>query len=110
MKVEISPQGTLTEIIDTYQDHVSIETIKSLAPKGNETFRFHYATADDVVKIIKTLDKNTSIGIDDVPPTLIILDPSYSTLIGESIFRSVEKVACVTPDFKKTDRPSKENY
>ena len=33
-----------------------------------------------------------------------------STLIGESIFPSVEKVACVTPAFKKTDRLNKENY
>ena len=52
--------ATLTEIIDTYQDHESIKTIKSLAPKGNETFRFQHATANDVVKIIKTLGKNTS--------------------------------------------------
>ena len=68
----------------------------------------------------KTLDKITSIGIDDVPPKLIILashvisrllsDLINSTLIGESIFPSVEKVACVTPAFKKTDRLKKENY
>ena len=31
-------KATLTEIIDTYQHHESIKTIKSLAPKGNETF------------------------------------------------------------------------
>ena len=31
-------QATLTEIVDTYQDHESIETKKSLAPKGNKTF------------------------------------------------------------------------
>ena len=113
-------QATLTEIIDTYQDHESIKTIKSSAPKGNETFRFQHATANDEVKIIKTLDKNTSIGIDDVPPKLIILashvisgplsDFINSTLIGESIFPSVEKAACVTPAFKKSDRLNKENY
>ena len=60
-----------------------------------------------MVKIIKTLDKNTSVGIDD---ELIILashvisgplsDLTNSTLIGESIFLSVETVACVTPAFK----------
>ena len=65
-------QATLTEVIETYQYHESIKFIKSLAPKGNETFRVQHATANDVVKIIKTLDKNTSIGIDDVPPKLII--------------------------------------
>ena len=66
------------------------------------------------------MEKKTSIGIDDVPPKLIILashiisgplsDLINSTLIGESIFPSVEKVACVTPKFKKTDRLNKENY
>ena len=30
-------QATLTDIIDTYQDHESIKTTKSSAPKGNET-------------------------------------------------------------------------
>ena len=34
-------QATFTEIIDTYQDHASIKTIKSSAPKGNKTFRFN---------------------------------------------------------------------
>ena len=73
-----------------------------------------------MVKIIQTLEKNISIGIDDVPPKLIILtshvisgplsDLLNSTLIGESIFPSVEKVACVTPAFKKTERLNKENY
>ena len=73
-----------------------------------------------MVKIIKTLDKNTSIGIDDVPPKLIILashvisgplsDLINLTLISEYIFPSEEKVACVTPAFKKTDRLKKENY
>ena len=48
--------------------------MKSIAPNGNEMFRFQHATAIDVVKIIKTLDKNTtSIGIGDVPLKLIIL-------------------------------------
>ena len=95
-------QATLIEIIDTYQDHESIKTIKSFARKGNETFEFQHATANDLVEMIKTLDKNTSIGIDDVPPKLIILashvisgplsDLINLTLIGESIFPSVEKL------------------
>ena len=90
-------QATLTEIIDTYQDHLSIKTIKSSAPKGNGTVWFHYAIATDMVKIIKMLDKNTSIGIDDVPLKLTILasrvisgplsDLINSTVIGESIFQ-----------------------
>ena len=47
--------------------------MKSVAPKGNETFKFQHVTANDMVKIIKMLDKNTSIVFDDGPPTLIIL-------------------------------------
>ena len=46
-------QATLTEVIDTYQDHESIKAIKSSAPKGNETFRFQHVTANDVVNFIK---------------------------------------------------------
>ena len=43
---------------------------------------------------------------------MLFQDLSLTLLIqpsGESIFRSVEKVACVTPEFKKTDRLNKEN-
>ena len=47
--------------------------MKSVAPKGNETFKFQHATANDVVKIIKMLGKNTSIVFDDGPPKLIVL-------------------------------------
>ena len=52
-----------------------------------------------------------------MPPlvTLVVLKVEgqnliNSTLIDESIFPSVEKVSCVTPAFKKTDRLNKENY
>ena len=67
-----------------------------------------------MVKIIKMLDNNTSIGIDDVPNKLIILashvisgplsDLINPTLTGESIFPMVENAACLTPAFEKTGK------
>ena len=62
----------------------------------------------------------TSIAFDNVPPKLlktasdIILKP-LSNLINETMvkclhFPNTEKIACITPAFKKDDRHKKENY
>ena len=61
-----------------------------------------------------------SIGFDEIPLKLVIIaseimsDPLSElindTLIKKSYFPTVEKVACVTPAFKKEDRLLKKNY
>ena len=72
------------------------------------------------VKIIKGLDSTTATGIDTIPPKLvkmacdIIAEPLTNlinfTLIDCHLFPLREKVATVTPIFKKDDKLSKKNY
>ena len=62
----------------------------------------------------------TSIGLDNIPPRLVklgsqIISKPLSQLVNETIikqtnFPEAEKIACVTPVFKKEDRLDKKNY
>ena len=78
-----------------------------------------------MVKIIKALDINSSTGIDTIPPKLVVMSSDViaepltklpltklinASAIQSSIFPSCEKVASVTPVFKKDDRLDKKNY
>ena len=71
-------------------------------------------------KIIRRLDSTTATGIDTIPPKLvkmacdIIAQPLInlidSTVIDYHLFPLREKVATVTPIFRKDDKLSKKNY
>ena len=100
----------IDNIIDKYKDHPTIELIKVNLPEPN-TFTFEKASKDGIIKIIKGLDSTTATGIDTIPPKLvqmacdIIAEPLTnlinSALIGCRLFHLREKVATVTPIFKK---------
>ena len=102
--------NVIDSIIDKYKEHPIIELIKVNLPKSN-TFTFKKAPKDDIIKIIKGLDSTTATGIDTIPPKLvkmscdIIAEPLTnlinSTLIDCHLFPLREKVASMTPVFKK---------
>ena len=112
--------STINEIIKRYENHPSIVNIKVNTSCTESKFQFKEATRNDVISIIKTLKRSASIGIDEITLKLVIIvseiisDPLSElineTLIKKSYFPTVEKVACVTPAFKKEDRFLKENY
>ena len=111
--------NVIGSIIDKYKEHPSIELIKVNLPEPN-TFTFEKAPKDGIIQIIKGLDSTTATGIDTIPPKLvkmacdIIAEPLTnlinSTLIDCHLFPLREKVASVTPIFKKDDKLSKKNY
>ena len=109
----------IDSIIEKYKEHPSIELIKVNLPEPH-TFAFEQASKDGISKIIKGLKSTTATGIDTIPPKLvkmagdIVAEPLTnlinSTLIDGHSFPLREKVAIVTPIFKKDDKLSKKNY
>ena len=112
--------STINEIIKRYENHSSILNIKVNTLSTESNFQFKEATRNDVISIIKTLKRSASIGFDEITLKLVIIaseiisDPLFElineTLIKKFYFPTVEKVACVTPTFKKEDRLLKKNY
>ena len=112
--------SALKLIIEQYENHPSIQSIKYNIPPSAEKFKFQSATRDSVSEILRTLNKSSSVGFVKVLQKLISLgveiisrplsDVINETLIDETIFSSSEKVVSVTPVFKKVDRLKKENY
>ena len=116
------PHGSdnvINSVIDKYKEHPSIELIAVNIPEPN-TYTFRKGPKDGIIKTIKGLDSTTATGIDRIPPELvklacdIIPEPLTSlissTLIDCHLFPLREKVATVTPIFKKDDKLSKKNY
>ena len=111
----------LDKIIKTFEDHPNVQSIRSnLAkiPNNFTEFKFKHGTREDILKIINELHDKTSTGIDNIPPELvtiaIISDPLKElinqTLITDMKFPCLEKIARVTPVFKKEDRMEKSSY
>lgn len=111
---------TIDEIIERYSNHPSIENIKSNFAQIPQAFSFKLASGSDIEKVITKLSLNTAIGFDDIPPKLVklakhVISEPLSELINETLiqkchFPSAEKIACVTPAFKKDNRLDKSNY
>ena len=110
----------LDEIIFHFKDHPSVKNIKSKIANGARKFSFKPATAKNIERIIDKLEAKTSIGFDTIPPKLIKLGSKIiseplshlinDTIINQSLFPGGDKIACVTPVFKKEDRLDKKNY
>ena len=114
----------LDKIIQTFEDHPSVQSIRSnpvKIPNNFTEFKFKHATREDIIRIINELHDKTSMGIDNIPPKLvktvaseIISDPLTElinhTIITDLKFPCLEKIARVTPVFKKEDRMKKSNY
>ena len=110
----------LDEIIFRFKDHPSVKHNKSKIANGVGKFSFKPATAKNVERIIDKLEAKTSTGFDSIPPKLIKLGSKIiseplshlinETIINQSLFPQGEKIACITPVFKKEDRLDKKNY
>ena len=110
----------MEEIISHLKDHPSIKIIKSHIPQDNQKFSLKLATGNSIKKIIDKLDAKTSNSFNSIPSKLvklaskIISEPLSQlvnkTIVNEGFFPDAEKIACITPAFKKEDRLNKTNY
>ena len=90
-------------------------TIFDIKDRISESISFSFAKASvcDIIKIIKGLDPKLATGFDTIPPKLVILSSDVIcepltqlinvTTIDSHLFPTCEKVASVTPAFKKDD-------
>ena len=95
----------LDNIIGKYRNHPSIVNIKSNFPADIDRIMFHFSMAEpsDIIKIIKGLKPGTSVGIDNIPQTLVIMPAEVianpltelinSTMLEDLIFPDIEKDA-----------------
>ena len=115
----IVTDNILDEIIFRLKDHPGVKNIKSKIDNGVGRFSFKPGTAKNIERIIDKLEAKTSIGFDSIPPKLIkprskIISEPLShlineTIINQSLFPGGEKIARVTPVFKKEDKLEKKN-
>ena len=116
----VATDEIIEEIISRFKDHPSIKIIKSHIPQDDQKFSSKLATGNSIKKIIDKLNTKTSISFDSVPSKLvklaskIISEPLSQlvnrTIVNEGFFLDAEKIACITPAFKKEDRLDKTNY
>ena len=120
-KNQTGKEEILNGILEKYSGHPSILNIKKhFSSTGRNLFQFQKAEPSGILKIIRGMKSNTSVGVDNIPPKLVIMsaeviaepltDLINNTMLDHLIFPSVEKEASVTPAFKKEDRQFKENY
>ena len=107
--IEIS----ISEIINKYENHISIQNIRN--KKLNSTFTFEKTTSTN----IRQLNSRKPMGIDTIPPKFIKMlndnncdniESIANSMITQSLFPDQAKVSSITPVFKKDDRMEKKNY
>ena len=111
-------QEPVLKAIVKYRNHTSILTIGEVCKK-NPQFSFRCVDKDEILKEILNLDASKACQDSDIPSRIIkenadiftdILHSSFNSLIYQSEFPTILKLANITPVFKKGDRNSKENY
>ena len=115
-----SNRGTVEEIINPYDGHSSVETIRQKIKSYNEAkFIFRFVSEREVAKVINSLSKKKAAGYDELPVQFIknlgrIIVKPMTLLINRCIlenkFPNQMKKANITPLFKKKDKLNKDNY
>ena len=109
----------VTTIIESYQDHPSVQYIRNEIMKGKScSFSFNNINALKLNKAIKSLKPNKASGYDKIPPSMVksssVINSHimtvYNTAFEQSTFPQCFKPAEISPIFKKGDRLSVKNY
>ena len=119
-KEQAERERILEDILKKYSQHLSILNMKTNFPSDRDVSQFSKAEPSDIIKIIRGIKSGISVGVDNIPPKLVILSAEIiaepltnlinSTMLDYCIFPDVEKEASVSPVFKKEDRLIKTNY
>ena len=111
-------EDPILRAIQKYEDHPSILKIKEITPK-NELFSFKPTDLKAVIKEIGNLNESKSSPIESIPAKILkenfdIIGPKilidFNSSIKTGIFPQNQKLADVTPIFKKVDKHLKGNY
>ena len=111
--IEIS----ISEIINKYENHISIQNIRN--KKLNSTFTFEKTTSTNIRQLIRQLNSRKPMGIDTISLKIIKMlndnicdniESIVNSMITQSLFPDQAKISSITPVFKKDDRMEKKNY
>ena len=116
---KIDPKANLESIIDTFQNHESVQRIKLANFHSKSSLKFNSVSELDVKKEILNLSSKKATRKGDIPAK--ILKNSINTYLSEltilinnclkeGVFPDDLKLADITPIFKKEDSLNKENY
>ena len=114
---EISNMST-EQIVEYYDEHQSVSLIKD-QKLGHNVFSFQNVDHTQVLKRLKALNVNKSVGYDRIPAKLLktgaeVLCHSLTRIVNysfsNSVFPDVLKNAELSPMFKKDDCFRKNNY
>ena len=103
---------------DKYNNHPSIQAIKSHYPSKGAKFEFHHVLPEDVLKQITKL-KTSKSARGNIPikiiklaskVNLMVLTDCINNNINENIFPNELKMADISPAFKDIDSTLKKNY
>ena len=110
----------IIKLLVKYRKHTSILTIGEVwKEKKYVTFLFSEVSREEIFREILNLDVSKACQDTDIPSEIIkenadifasFLHSSFNTSVTNSEFPSVLKQANVTPDFKKGERYSSDNY
>ena len=114
---KIDPKANLESIIDTFQNHESVQRIKLANFHSKSSLKFNSVSEVDVKKEVLNLSskkekvifqpKYLKNSINAYLPELTILIKNF---LKEEVFPDDLKLADITPIFKKEDSLNKENY
>ena len=111
-------EDPIMRILENYQDHPSVLKIKEVNSE-NTSFSFKHTDIHTVMKEIHNLNESKISPFDSIPPKVlkqncnlfapkIVID--FNSSINSGIFPSNQKLADVSPIFKKIDKHYKSNY
>ncbi|NRA91023.1 MAG: hypothetical protein HRU43_07880, partial [Simkaniaceae bacterium] len=115
---ETENKDLVLRAIEKYQNHPSIVKIRQQTPV-NACFSFKQTDLKSVTKEVNNLNESKSTPIESIPAKILkhisdILCPKividFNSSIKTGIFPQNQKLADITPIFKKDIKQSKENY
>ena len=116
---QINHSESLTNIIENFKNHESIERIKLANFHHRQTFNFRYVSVREVKKELMNQSSKKVTRKGDIPgkmlkDSLSVYNKELTTIINnclkDGLFPNELKLADVSPVFKKDDNLTKENY
>ena len=116
---EIDPKANLESIIDTFQNHESVQRVKLANFLSKSSLKFNSVSELDVKKEILNLSSKKADIPGDIPAKILKnsinaylsqLTIRINSCLKEGVFPDGLKLADVTPILKKEDSLNKENY
>ena len=100
-KEQIERERILEDILQKCSQHPSLLNIKTNIPSDRDVFQFSKAKPSDIIKIIRGIKSGISVGVDNIPPKLVILS---AEIIAEPLTNLINSTMLTTVFFQMLKR------